>query len=151
MIVGWGVLFEIGVFTGIVIVFLYDVPHGSRERRRLAGIVDEQGMELAYSRHQFVALNNQCSQLQTMLSERDDRLQNTILELERRDAVGAPEARQLIDDQKKTLEAQRKAMKEAQSLIHSQQQMLSGLESQTENGHGRWEETLATLERMLAN
>ena len=111
MIVGWGVLFEIGVFTGIVIVFLYDVPHSSRERRRLAGIVDEQGMELAYSRHQFVALNNQCSQLQNMLSDRDDKLQNTILELERRDAVGAPEARQLIDDQKKTLEAQRKAMR----------------------------------------
>jgi hypothetical protein len=42
-------------------------------------------------------------------------------------------------------------MEEAQRLIRSQQRLLNKLESQTENGHGRWEETLATLERMLAN
>ena len=151
MLVHWQLLFEIAVSAGVVSTLLYDVPHSYRERRRLAKLVDGQQMNLVLGQHQLTAANNQCNQLQHILKDRDERLQNTILELERRDAVGAPEARKLIDDQKETLTTQKKAMEEAQRLIRSQQRLLNKLESQTESGHGRWEETLATLERMLAN
>ncbi len=151
MLVQWQMLFEIAVSAGVVSTLLYDVPHSYRERRRLAKLVDGQQMNLVLGQHQLTAVNNQCNQLQHILKDRDERLQNTILELERRDAVGAPEARKLIDDQKETLTTQKKAMEEAQRLIRSQQRLLNKLESQTESGHGRWEDTLATLERMLAN
>ena len=41
-------------------------------------------------------------------------------------------------------------MAEAKQLIQSQQQILEKLENQTNSGYNRWEETLATLERILA-
>ena len=151
MIIEWQVMLEIAICAGVISTLLYDVPHSYRERKRLAGIVDKQEISIILGEHQLSALNNQCNQFQHILNDRDERLQNTILELERRDAVGAPEARKLIDDQKETLATQKKAMGEAQRLIRSQQRLLNKLESQTESGHGRWEETLATLERMLAN
>ena len=156
-LVGGFFLFEmlasptLSIGIGITAMLLSDYPWQSSERRRITRHAREQALQLQFSGQQVNALNNRLVQVEATLEDRQTRLQNTLIELERRDTVGAPEAHRLIDDQKETLDAQKQAMEEAQKLIRAQQSMLERLEKQTVDGHGRWEETLASLERMLAN
>jgi len=142
---------EFSVVGGFIAAILYDVPHNSQQRRRLSKIASEQAIKINYGEKQLLAFVNQCDQLQVMVHSRDEQLRTALIELERRDSVGAPEARKLIGSQRKALKVQKKSMEEAQQLIRAQQRMLDKLESQTNAGHDRWEETLATLERMLSN
>jgi len=142
---------EFSVVGGLIAAILYDVPHNSQQRRQLSKIASEQAIKINYGEKQLLAFVNQCDQLQVMVHSRDEQLRTALIELERRDSVGAPEARKLIGGQRKALKVQKKSMEEAQQLIRAQQRMLNKLESQTNAGHDRWEETLATLERMLSN
>lgn len=146
-----GVLIEIAVISGVISSLLYDVPHNSRQRRSLSRLASEQAIRISYGEQQLATLVQQSDQLQLMVHDRDKHLQTALAELERRDSVGAPEARKLIDSQRKALRAQKKSMEEAQQLIRSQQRLLNKLENQTNSGHDRWEETLAAMERMLAH
>lgn len=146
-----GIMVEFSVVSGLIASILYDVPHNSKQRRQLSKIASEQAIKISYGEKQLLAFVNQCDQLQVMVHSRDEQLRTALTELERRDSVGAPEARKLIGSQRKALKVQKKSMEEAQQLIRAQQRMLNKLESQTNAGHDRWEETLATLERMLSN
>ena len=146
-----GIIAEFSVAAGLIASILYDVPHNSQQRRQLSKIASEQAIKINYGEKQLLAFVNQCDQLQVMVHSRDEQLRTALIELERRDSVGAPEARKLIGSQRKALKVQKKSMEEAQQLIRAQQRMLNKLESQTNAGHDRWEETLATLERMLSN
>ena len=146
----WATL-PLSIGIGITAMLLADYPWQMSERRRMTRHAHDQTLRLQYSGQQVHALNQRLAQVEASLEDRQARLQNTLIELERRDTVGAPEARRLIDDQKETLDAQKQAMEEAQRLIRAQQSMLVRLEQQTVDGHGRWEETLAALERMLSN
>jgi len=146
-----GIAAELSVLAGIIATVLYDSPHNSQERKRLSKIASEQAIKISYGEQQLLAFVNQCDQLQVMVHSRDDQLRTALTELERRDSVGAPEARKLIESQRKALKVQKKSMEEAQQLIRAQQRMLNKLENQTNAGHDRWEETLASLERMLSN
>lgn len=146
-----GAAIEYAAGGGILATILYDSPYNARERRKYTKIASEQAIRISYGENQLSTLVNQCDQLQMMLNGRDQQLQSALGELERRDSVGAPEARKLIVSQRKALKAQKKSMEEAQQLIRSQQRLLNTLETQTNSGYDRWEETLATLERMLAH
>lgn len=146
-----GVVIEFSVASGIVASILYDVPHNSQRRRRLSKIASEQAIRISYGEQQLLTFVTQCEQLNGMVNTRDQQLHTALNELDRRDSVGAPEARKLIESQRRALKAQKKSMEEAQQLIRAQQRMLNKLESQTNSGHERWEETLASLERMLSN
>ncbi|MDG1541380.1 MAG: hypothetical protein P8Q39_00900 [Candidatus Thalassarchaeaceae archaeon] len=146
-----GIAAEFSVAGGLIATILYDAPHNSQERKRLSKIASEQALRISYGEQQLLAFANQCDQLQIMVHSRDEQLRTALTELERRDSVGAPEARNLIKSQRKALKVQKKSMEEAQQLIRAQQRMLNKLESQTNAGHERWEETLATLERMISN
>jgi hypothetical protein len=145
------IIIEFSVAAGLIAAILYDVPHNSQQRRQLSKIASEQAIKINYGEKQLLAFVNQCDQLQVMVHSRDEQLRTALIELERRDSVGAPEARKLIGSQRKALKVQKKSMEEAQQLIRAQQRMLNKLENQTNAGHDRWEETLATLERMLSN
>jgi len=145
-----GIEIEFSVASGIIASILYDAPHNSREKKKFAKIATEQAIRISYGEQQLMTLVNQCDQLQIMVHSRDSQLRTAMLELERRDTVGAPEARKLIEEQRSALKAQKKSMEDAKQLISSQQKILDKLENQTNSGYDRWEETLATLERILA-
>ena len=72
-----------------------------------------------------------------------------VTELERRDSVGAPEARNLIESQRETLQAQARAMEEAQRLIDAQKQMLAQFEERTDDVNQRWNEMIYTMQKVL--
>ena len=145
-----GIEVEFSVAGGIIASILYDAPYNSREKKKFAKLASEQAIRITYGEQQLMTLVNQCDQFQIMLHSRDSQLRTARAELERRDSVGAPEARKLIEEQRDALKAQKKSMGEAKQLINSQQKILDKLESQTNSGYDRWEETLATLERILA-
>ena len=145
-----GIEIEFSVAGGLIATILYDSPYNSRERKKFARLASEQAICISYGEQQLTTLVNQCDQLQLMLHNRDSQLRTALTELERRDSVGAPEARKLIEEQRDALKAQKKSMEEAKQLIRSQQQILDKLENQANTGYNRWEETLATLERILA-
>jgi hypothetical protein len=145
-----GIEVEFSVASGIIASILYDAPYNSREKKKFAKLASEQAIRITYGEQQLMTLVNQCDQFQVMLHSRDSQLRTARAELERRDSVGAPEARKLIEEQRDALKAQKKSMEEAKQLINSQQKILDKLESQTNSGYDRWEETLATLERILA-
>ncbi len=146
-----GAAVEMAAGGGILATILFDSPYNARERRKYSKLASEQAIRISYGEEQLSSLANQCNQLQIMVHDRDSQLRAALGELERRDSVGAPEARKLIQSQRKALKAQKRSMEEAQQLIRSQQRLLNRLETQTNTGHDRWEETLASLERMLAN
>ena len=145
-----GLEVEFAFAGGVIASILYDAPHNSRERKKFTRLASEQAICISYGEQQLTTLVNQCDQLQLMLHSRDMQLRTALTELERRDSVGAPEARKLIEEQRDALKAQKKSMGEAKQLIRSQQQILDKLENQTNSGYNRWEETLSTLERILA-
>ena len=74
----------------------------------------------------------------------EQELSAAVSELERRDSVGAPEARNLIESQRETLQAQARAMEEAQRLIDAQKQMLAQFEERTDDVNERWNEMIYT-------
>ena len=63
--------------------------------------------------------------------------------------MGAPEARKLIESQRETLQAQARAMEEAQRLIESQELMLAQFEERTEDVNQRWDEMIYTMQKVL--
>ena len=145
-----GLEVEFSIAGGIIASILYDAPYNSREKKRFAKLASEQAIRISYGEQQFMTLVKQCDQFQVMLHSRDSQLRTALTEIERRDSVGAPEARKLIEEQREALMAQKKSMGEAKQLIRSQQKILDKLENQTNSGYDRWEETLSTLERILA-
>jgi len=146
-----GIQIEFAIAGGIITCILYDAPHNSNEKKKFQKLASEQAIRISYGEQQLSAYASQCEQLQLMLHNRDHQLHTAITELERRDSVGAPEARKLIESQRRTLKVQKKSMRDAKELIKSQQEMLKKLENQTNQGYNRWEETLSSLERILAS
>ena len=74
-----------------------------------------------------------------------------VSELERRDSVGAPEARKLIESQRETLRAQARAMEEALRLIEAQKQMLVQFDERTEDVNQRWNEMIHSMQQVLGS
>lgn len=133
----------IGVSAGVLTLLLFELPRSGAEKRRLRMIADAQTARLSDA-------NAQISRLDHHIRLQSNELAVAMGELERRDSVGAPEARKLIDSQRATLKAQARAMKEAQRLISAQERMLAALEERTEDAHTRWEDMVQTMERVVS-
>ncbi len=132
----------IGLAAGFLILMLFEIPRNSAEKRRLRIISDSQALRLQDA-------NAQINRLDYHIQQQSQELKSALTEIERRDSVGAPEARKLIQNQRTTLQAQASAMEEAKKLIESQEKMLKQLEIRTEDARGRWEDMVETMERVL--
>ena len=123
----------VGIIIGTYVVLLFELPRNGAEKRRLRYVINGQ----------YLRLKDAASRIGTLdqhLRLRNQELTSAVSELERRDAVGAPEARRLIESQRATLQAQARAMEEAQRLIESQELMLAQFEERTEDVNRRWDE-----------
>lgn len=132
----------IGLAAGFLMLMLFEIPRSSAEKRRLRVISDSQVLRLQDA-------SAQISRLDFHIKQQSQELKTALSEIERRDSVGAPEARKLIENQRATLHAQASAMEEAKKLIESQEKMLKQLEIRTEDARGRWEDMVETMERVL--
>ena len=134
----------VGIIIGTYVVLLFELPRNGAEKRRLRYVINGQ----------YLRLKDAASRIGTLdqhLRLRNQELTSAVSELERRDAVGAPEARRLIESQRATLQAQARAMEEAQRLIESQELMLAQFEERTEDVNRRWDEMIHTMQRVLGS
>ena len=134
----------VGIIIGTYVVLLFELPWNGAEKRRLRYVINGQ----------YLRLKDAASRIGTLdqhLRLRNQELTSAVSELERRDAVGAPEARRLIESQRATLQAQARAMEEAQRLIESQELMLAQFEERTEDVNRRWDEMIHTMQIVLGS
>ncbi len=134
----------IGAMVGAYVVLLFELPRHGAEKKRLRYVINGQYLRLKDAGSRIVSLDQH-------IRAQSQELTSAVSELERRDAVGAPEARNLIESQRVTLQAQARAMEEAQRLIESQERMLVQFESRTEDVNLRWDEMMATMQQVLGS
>ena len=94
---------EMALATAIVVAFLSESTHHGTELRR----VQRNGQHLAL---QLQEANAQVENLQRALTRRHVELNTAIEELQRRDAVGSPAARELLNRQEEAMAAASKAL-----------------------------------------
>lgn len=92
----------------IVVAFLSESTHHSSELRRM----QNDGKALS---NQLRAANHQVEELKRALTRRHVELNNAIDELQRRDAVGSPAARELLKRQEEAMNAQSSALEDRTS------------------------------------
>ena len=134
----------LGAIVGSYVLLLFELPRNGAEKRRLRNVINGQ----------YLRLKNTSSQIGRMnlhLQNQNRELSSVRSELKRRDTVGAPEARKLIESQRETLQPQARAMKEAQRLIESQDLMLSQFEERAEDVNQRWDEMIFTMQKVLGS
>ena len=132
----------VGAIIGTYVLLLFELPRNSAEKRRLRYVINGQ----------YLRLKNASTRIENMnhhLHIQQQELAAAVSELERRDSVGAPEARNLIESQRETLQAQARAMEEAQRLIDAQKQMLTQFEERTDDVNQRWNEMIYTMQQVL--
>ena len=134
----------IGIIIGTYVVLLFEMPRNGAETRRLRHVINGQYLRLKDAASRIGKLDHH-------LRVQSQELTSVVSELERRDAVGAPEARRLIESQRATLQAQARAMEEAQRLIESQELMLLQFEERTDDVNRRWDEMIHTMQRVLGS
>ncbi|MEE2746946.1 MAG: hypothetical protein VX473_00560 [Candidatus Thermoplasmatota archaeon] len=134
----------IGAIVGSFVVLLFELSRNSLEKRRLRNVINGQYLRLK-------STNSQIGRLNEYMQNQNHELTSVRSELERRDSVGAPEARKLIQSQRETLQAQARAMEQAQKLIESQELMLNQFEERTDDVNRRWDEMIHTMQKVLGS
>ncbi|MEE2758958.1 MAG: hypothetical protein VYA86_03145 [Candidatus Thermoplasmatota archaeon] len=134
----------VGIIIGTYVMLLFELPRNGAEKRRLRHVINGQYLRLKDATSRIGRLDHN-------LRLQSQELTSAVSELERRDSVGAPEARKLIESQRATLQAQARAMEEAQRLIEAQELMLAQFEERTEDVNQRWDEMILTMQKVLGS
>ena len=148
--VTWGVLtlfmveptlaLSVSIFLGVLI----ESTQHSAEVNELM----KQGRSL---RHQLSSSNTRIGQLQAALQKTSRDLNSAVLEINRRDAIGSPATRALLDRQEEALLAQKKALN---SHGLKNEEMMIRLRTLVEQQHfqnNKMQESLTDLIEKLAN
>ena len=133
-----------GAIVGTYVLLLFEIPRNSAEKRRLRYVINGQYLRLKDA-------NTRIGKMDNHLRKQHHELSSVVSELERRDSVGAPEARRLIESQRETLHAQARAMEEAQRLIQAQEQMLVQFDERTDDVNQRWNEMIHSMQQVLGS
>lgn len=148
--VTWGVLtlfmveptlaLSVSIFLGVLI----ESTQHSAEVNELM----KQGRSL---RHQLSSSNTRIGQLQAALQKTSRDLNSAVLEINRRDAIGSPATRALLDRQEEALLAQKKALNSHGLKNEEMMIRLSTLVEQQHLQNNKMQESLTDLIEKLAN
>lgn len=146
----WGVLtlfmveptlaLSVSIFLGVLI----ESTQHSAEVNELM----KQGRSL---RHQLSSSNTRIGQLQAALQKTSRDLNSAVLEINRRDAIGSPATRALLDRQEEALLAQKKALNSHGLKNEEMMIRLSTLVEQQHFQNNKMQESLTDLIEKLAN
>jgi hypothetical protein len=129
---------EMALGFAIVVAFLSESTHHRAELRRM----HRQSTEVST---QLRAANLHVEELQRALTQRHLELNNAIDELQRRDAVGSPAARELLKRQEEAMMAASRALEARQerndTVFNSMERLLNGQVEQT----AKMQEAMARL------
>ena len=130
------------ITTGIIVMILVDAPYNASNHRRYKMLSMSQSRTLGRLTNELRDVRNRFDQLDHFAKGMED-------ELERRDAIGAPEARKLLDEQRRTLAIQAGAIKETMTAIDKQSQMLDGIRQSQNYENERWNQIMGMIDLLL--
>ena len=130
------------ITTGIIMMILVDAPYNASNHRRYKMLSMSQSRTLGRLTNELRDVRNRFDQLDHFAKGMED-------ELERRDAIGAPEARKLLDEQRRTLAIQAGAIKETMTAIDKQSQMLDGIRQSQNYENERWNQIMGMIDLLL--
>ena len=131
---------SVSIFLGVLI----ESTQHSAEVNELM----KQGRSL---RHQLSSSNTRIGQLQAALQKTSRDLNSAVLEINRRDAIGSPATRALLDRQEEALLAQKKALNSHGLKNEEMMIRLSTLVEQQHFQNNKMQESLTDLIEKLAN
>ena len=105
------------ISTWIIVMILIDAPYNASNHRKFKQLYSERSKNVDFLSRELKEIQIQYDKLNQFSIGLED-------ELTRRDAIGAPEARKLLDEQRRALAIQESAMKETMSAIDKQNQMM---------------------------
>jgi len=105
------------ISTWIIVTTLVDAPYNSSNHRKFKQLYSERTKNAEHLSRELRDIRVNFDKLNKFSRELED-------ELTRRDAIGAPEARKLLDEQRRALAIQESAMKETMKAIDKQNQMM---------------------------
>lgn len=130
------------ITTGIIMMILVDAPYNASNHRRYKMLSMSQSRTLGRLTNELRDVRNRFDQLDHFAKGMEE-------ELERRDAIGAPEARKLLDEQRRTLAIQAGAIKETMTAIDKQSQMLNGIRQSQSYENERWNQIMEMIDYLL--
>jgi|MDSV01.3.fsa_nt_gb hypothetical protein len=105
------------ISTWIIVTTLVDAPYNASNHRKFKQLYSERAKNAELLSRELRDIRVQFDKLNQFSRGLED-------ELTRRDAIGAPEARKLLDEQRRALAIQESAMKETMKAIDKQNQMM---------------------------
>ena len=123
-------------------MILVDAPYNASNHRRYKMLSMSQSRTLGRLTNELRDVRNRFDQLDHFAKGMEE-------ELERRDAIGAPEARKLLDEQRRTLAIQAGAIKETMTAIDKQSQMLNGIRQSQSYENERWNQIMEMIDYLL--
>ena len=137
------------ITAGIIVMLLVDVPYNASNHRRYKRLCLEKAKEGQRLSGELRDIRKHFNQLNRFSRELED-------ELARRDAIGAPEARKLLDEQRRALAIQEGAMRETMRAIDKQNQMmiknqelLDGIRQSQGFESERWNQMMVMIESLM--
>ena len=148
--VTWGVLtlFMVEPTLALSVSIFFGVLIESTQHSAEVNELMKQGRSL---RHQLSSSNTRIGQLQAALQKTSRDLNSAVLEINRRDAIGSPATRALLDRQEEALLAQKKALNSHGLKNEEMMIRLSTLVEQQHFQNNKMQESLTDLIEKLAN
>lgn len=148
--VTWGVLtlFMVEPTLALSVSIFFGVLIESTQHSAEVNELMKQGRSL---RHQLSSSNTRIGQLQAALQKTSRDLNSAVLEINRRDAIGSPATRALLDRQEEALLAQKKALNSHGLKNEEMMIRLSTLVEQQHLQNNKMQESLTDLIEKLAN
>lgn len=148
--VTWGVLtlFMVEPTLALSVSIFFGVLIESTQHSAEVNELMKQGRSL---RHQLSTSNTRIGQLQAALQKTSRDLNSAVLEINRRDAIGSPATRALLDRQEEALLAQKKALNSHGLKNEEMMIRLSTLVEQQHFQNNKMQESLTDLIEKLAN
>jgi len=145
-----GMSLEISITLTILSFFSYEnINKGSMINKLNTELVRTEG-DLLNMKNSLINMEDIFEQNKYQLSLTRAHLQDTLDELDRRDALGTPLTRDLMIKQEKALQIQEKAMKEAKLLTEGQKQLLDMQVEGREEQHRQNLQIFESLENILS-
>ncbi len=130
------------ISTWIIVMTLVDAPYNASNHRRFKKLSIDQSKNLS-------KLSKELRDIRHRFEHLDHFAKGMENELERRDAIGAPEARKLLDEQRRALAIQAGAMKETMIALDNQNQMLDGIREAQNYENERWNQIMGMIDLLM--
>jgi hypothetical protein len=139
------------IITGLILMILVDAPYNASNHKRYKKLSIERSNNIEKLSDELRKIRIQFSKLNEFATDMED-------ELQRRDAIGAPEARKLLDEQRRALAIQSGAIKETMNALDKQNEMmiqnkelLDGIKQAQGYENERWNQMMSMIDLLMDN